>query len=230
MNGFIYIVFGEASFEQFQMSLQSLRRFHTESVTVISDMAEHRFNAEWCHVIKAELPYRTGKYDACFFKTQLWNLTPYERTIYLDCDTLVTQTLEALFKVEGIALAVDYFRDIATLLRNEPITDDWKYTFETCHWYDPYFNTGVIAFKKTNLTLRLFAQWEHELLKTKQTDQYAFVRAISYTGGHVSKLDEAFNKFPYLVETASEARMKGFHLLHFVGELKVKMSQVYGSL
>jgi hypothetical protein len=67
-------------------------------------------------------------------------------------------------------------------------------------------------------------------MKTKQGDQYPFVRAVAATSFVVQRLDEAFNKFPYLIDTASEARQKGLHVLHFVGELKIKMPQIYGTL
>ena len=78
------------------------------------------------------------------------NFTPFEKTIFLDSDTFITDKITELFDLLD-------FVDLATTLEYKLHTTgphDFKYRN-----IFPELNSGVIVYKKNPITLKIFKDW-----------------------------------------------------------------------
>ena len=98
-----------SSLFQTGFSAASLRRFYDGPITLLTDFPP-KATTKLCESLRIDVrrlflgtddPFRSR-----YLKTQLAQLTPYERTIFLDADTLVLKPIDALFQHE-LALALD---------------------------------------------------------------------------------------------------------------------------
>ena len=96
-------------------------------------------------------------------------LSRFERTLFLDCDTLVVQPLGDLFEVLerfDMALAHDV-RRVSALIR-EGHEVETPYAF-------PQLNTGVLLYRRSETTQAFFAEWARRYRKAGQArDQITF--------------------------------------------------------
>ena len=115
MDGVIYNVFGKRAVLDALVSLWSLRRFHkgpvllsaTDSVSL--SLARNRLAEEQrLHPFQVmdnrnAMPTtsRTWRARCWLFKTQLPLLTPFDRTLYLDADTVVVGKIDELWPESG---------------------------------------------------------------------------------------------------------------------------------
>jgi hypothetical protein len=100
-------------------------------------------------------PSQDGFYD----KAKLLRQTPYDRTLFLDADTYVVEAVPELFSM------LDYFDCAAT--HEEYVNTDWfsRYPRPDIPACYPEFNTGVVAFKRSE-TIDRFLQHCDELYQS----------------------------------------------------------------
>lgn len=137
-RGVLYVVWGRAK----NRKLDDILRRSTQSV--------FKHHPE-LHVTVKDLPEGSTLLD----KPKMYELSPYEETIYLDIDTEVLARLDfAIRMMERHALALAICEAATARRFTKSITDDLI-----------EYNTGVMFFKRSAENDRLFARWG-ELAKT----------------------------------------------------------------
>lgn len=175
-NGVLYIVWGEYNKEELNRSIASVEKLGLKYVVRCLDR-------------------KTGLYN----KASMYELSPFENTLYLDTDTIVLDDVSYGFDISmkhDIALCICEASDAR---RFEGIKD---YTIE--------YNTGVIFFKKGNIK-SLFDKWLENTTKIDdrcffyidgkkvvcpQNDQASFSIAIKETNINPAVLPNTWNLRP----------------------------------
>ena len=170
-------------------------------------------------------------YGARGWKTRIAELTPFERTVFLDADTVVCGRLEPLFRALGdydIAVAPDHacdFREVRHLdgpdirLVQAEVGAEW-----------PQFNSGVIAFSPAGAeTLKA---WPEEWIRGGGTkDQGAFARVLAKAKPRILPLGRQWNgprDGSYIWHRFCEHRGKGDprRIVEDVADLESRLSRM----
>jgi len=180
-EGFLYIVYGSKRyFKEAETSVKSLRRWHHDAqVTLITDNKDYS-NKLWNDIqVVPRCPKELvvdGKFE---FKVDTMDLTPYERTLFVDTDTYFLGNVEALFKL------LDYY-DMALLPKSgEADIKDPEPPHLTVQGHTPY-NTGIILFKLNSKTRVVFSRWRdyyrsQRPIQRSKNDQTYFLLALAKT-------------------------------------------------
>jgi len=133
-------------------------------------------------------------------KVTLLSQTPYDRTIFLDADTYICGDLDSMFDLLDkfdLAIAHDTFRsyvrgntEILKLVQRIPGSF-------------PMFNSGVIAFKKTQAVRQFLEKWQSLYERDSELDtlsgkgfcqdQPPFREALYYSNVHFTVLPTEYN-------------------------------------
>lgn len=144
-----------------------------------------------------------------YYKTQFYKFAPFKSGWFIDPDVLVLKKLPSVSRVlkgGSIGLALEELQ--------KPILKDHLLNFEESNlggWLThkdleqtirivdaapkelPHFNTGVIAYKKSQVLQRLCDHWYADWNKLQEGDQLAFWRIIATLGIVPSILDKTYN-------------------------------------
>jgi hypothetical protein len=85
----------------------------------------------------------------------------------------------------------------------------------------PYFNIGVLLWRKSPAVDRFFDAWNQQWQRFQQRDQFAFCRALAETGLPIAILPPIYNT-PVL-ENTPPSDLAAAKLLHFWAGDKLKM-------
>lgn len=172
-KGVIYVAYGSGAIREAGFSIDSLRKFHDWSVSVVSDRKIPGVG----HI------HRAKRVDALspgrWAKTNLDILSPYERTLFLDADTRVCGKLDIGFKLleRGWELVM-----VPSISQGEQalahLSDIDRLTTQLEAPGALQLNTGVMWFRKTERTATLFKKWREEWIRFKDKDQGALLRAL----------------------------------------------------
>jgi lipopolysaccharide biosynthesis glycosyltransferase len=110
-----------------------------------------------------------------YYKTRLFELSPFETTIFLDDDTLILSpfgSLDELLGEKSVAMALDPFANLGLWKDHvvghcKGVTAAWDTFVLYVHpgiRSSPYFNSGVMVWRKDRTAGSLFEYW-HELWK-----------------------------------------------------------------
>lgn len=165
MDGILYLMIGTKHAEHLVVSLRSLRQHWQGSVAIICDNDGMRFCRDACGM--HELPgvelvpfdyqrhrkKRRGSGGVYCAKTMMHELTPFDRTVFLDADTLVCGDLTPVFS-EGEQVKVTQWMDwVSTGKMMAGRIKEWQQQAPaeverqlSRPW--PAINTGVIGFTK----------------------------------------------------------------------------------
>ena len=139
--GFVYVATGERYVTEARTSAAHLRRIHpTLPICLITDAA--RGDQFWDDLIVLENP------TFGFRDKMNIGLSPYEKSLFLDTDTLVIGSLDEVFTL------LDRF-DIA----GQQLFEGHDYRAPGVPDAFPEFNTGVVAFRRSPALTAFFAQW-----------------------------------------------------------------------
>lgn len=200
-RGVLYVSTGP---EHTREALRSIRRVKSVAPSVPVSLATDRDVDET--LLDTVLPIDDPNYS---IEDKVKNLlrTPYDRTLYLDSDTYVVQgdAIRDLFDLlDGFALAVshDPFRRLEQgheapneELPTVPVPDSFA-----------WFNTGVIAFERTERVEAAFAEWReavkrHAETMAKPMDQASFQRIVFEGDVRVAVLPPEYNYQVYYPRT-----------------------------
>ena len=161
-NGLIYYNYGEGCLPRLAVSIHTLRKHYDGPVTIISDGEESgrvcklfktdkRLNVD---IVEPNVEVRRGKNHHYLAKCRLHELTPYDVSLFIDSDTIVTGDLTPLIPMaEEHEFVVPQFCNWKSKGRmiSKRIMEwkdirprDMKRALE----YGPALNTGVMAFTK----------------------------------------------------------------------------------
>ncbi len=189
--GILYMCFGEKAAREVRKSMESLRSVGLQiPVCTVGDRPVRGAQfIEW----KGESPFDVSQranfqFRAGRIKPQLCELTPFERTLYIDADTEFMSDFLAGFELLGeydMALAEEllnigqlYNKPRAgweiNILERDATIDELGGNREM-----KFLNSGVIFSRKNEQVQRLFEAWGRQWLRYQQWDeQLALMRAL----------------------------------------------------
>lgn len=173
--GVMYVAFGAPYLAQALYSVQTLRQVNpTLPVAILSNCSAPDILPAFTTIITVDAPNSKNRE----FKSSVHRYSPFERTLFIDCDTEVKTDPEPGFRFLDKA-------DIA--LRPEPLpynvgaTEMDPTEMERLTREIGEFNTGVIFFSRTETALHLLDAWNGFVQKRNDRDQKHLVRAIHAT-------------------------------------------------
>lgn len=189
--GIIYMGFGKKAGEEIRKSMSTLRNVGLDiPVCVVGDTPVRGAQfIEW----EGESPFdptqkRNFQFRAGRVKPKLYQVTPFERTMYIDADTEFIADISTAFEL------LDTY-DIA--IANEMLTIGKLYNKNLAGWEiniierdatiaelgtpDIFFlNSGVMFFRKNPTVARLMDEWSRQWIRWQQWDeQLALMRALN---------------------------------------------------
>ena len=184
--GVVYVAYGHNACTEAIESIRTLREHHDWPIAVIGDPIPGTRHISW------EGFGRPGRWA----KVNLLELSPFERTLYLDADTRVHGDLSIGFDIlqdgwelvmvpskrgelEAAGILVEGERH-ATMAE---LGDRWPLML----------NTGVMWFRRTPRTTRLWQTWREEWRRFQEHDQGALMRAMDQCPVRLWLLGHAFN-------------------------------------
>tara|TARA_R100001163_G_C5067722_1_gene207100 strand:- start:4755 stop:5678 length:924 start_codon:yes stop_codon:yes gene_type:complete len=169
--GVVYLAFGLSYLKEAVKSARSFKKFHpripisiwTDNVAQASKYTKlfHKI-----HLVKSK-PVRENGFKVAAYaklhKIKAMAASPYDITLYLDCDTKVRSQIGDLFKI-----ANNY--DI--VIANSPKLDKTVKPFRLVSYRRPKaYNSGMIVYRKNEITDKLFKHW----LKDAKADPKIYV-------------------------------------------------------
>jgi len=154
------------------------------------------------------MPNHSKRREAWFKKPLACQLTPFQRTLWLDVDCAVLKPVNELF---------DHPKEVLGL-----VAEDEKFQFSLhvsglTAFDEITYNSGVILFDRLNPVMRLWSEKARSESHLFMGDQDLLSRVIYETGGEVESLPSIYN---HLVRFK---RQKGIKILHYAGLEKYKM-------
>jgi hypothetical protein len=192
--GVIYLAFGEAYLAMALLSFRSLRASNPQipacivtNVVKIAPAGLPGWRPELDHWLFIEADAAINR----TYKTGIHRLTPFDKTIYLDCDTLITGSLQPLFRF------LDHF-DVCLRLKEDPLPEN---AFGKLPVLDdarlcdlPHWNGGVVAFRTAAGSAQFFENWSQAHRKFgNYRDQQSLVEAVFRSDCKVLSFDGRWN-------------------------------------
>ena len=157
-NGVLYIAFGVAYLAMTLVSFASLRKTNSSvNVHVVTNIAfdfttVDGWDSNRDSFIFLDMPTEDNRKVKCALDQH----TPFQRTIFLDCDTVVLKDLSMAWDL------LDEF-DIAIKQNANPQRDPRKADPVIFRGYRagalPHWNSGVVLFRKNDKTRKFFERW-----------------------------------------------------------------------
>ena len=152
-QGILYIAFGDNFLKELLFSAESVKKHCPDMhITVFSDKEVESEFVDACSIIEAT--HLRPKVDYIIH-------SPYERTLFLDTDTIVDYDISDAFDILDnfdIALVHDLARKRKKYSELIPEYGTIPYSFSE-------LNTGMIAFKKSEKTDLLWTRWRENFYK-----------------------------------------------------------------
>jgi hypothetical protein len=233
-RGIVYIVTGDPAYAAMCLaSMASLRDWgYEDSVFIITDQADRPWPRD--KTILHHIPAATSAQTSRYWKTQVGRISPFQRSIYLDCDILATSSLESMWqevKPEGVGFVLDFYPTLhralimeygrlivpSETLRSFSLSEHCS-TAEIAEIDGPYYNSGVFCWEHTDETINFFSHWHQEWKRFAQRDQFALARALKSSGVTVYRLPESYNFSSRRGSTLAKAMNQDVTFVHFWGE------------
>ena len=224
-RGVLYLAIGEAYRGPLIASITSLRRYgYHGPVRVVTDQPGWLPPALNCETVL--VPHLGDGFAARHYKTQLEQYA-FDSTVFLDADTVPVADIAGIWKVLDtcdLAMAPDLFPSPGDAITNNRRKERWH-----DEWGDesrlmirlgltsrPYFNSGVMVFRRTAQITQLFSAWHQEWRRYSRMDQMALVRAAAMTGTPVHALPNVWNFYAQHYGSIRTAQNAGVKILHFL--------------
>lgn len=212
--GIIYTAFGDNARNEIIKSVRSLYKTgYDYPITVIGDGAIDGLDfIRW----DGQSPFDMGerkkfKFRAGRVKPELYDLSPYDYTLYIDADTQYKKSILVGFeslRENDVAVAVEPLS--ITELYNKPLAG-WEVNIQErdatvaeigATKATKFINSGVLFFRKSDQTKKLFSEWARQWERYKQWDeQLAFMRAAHKVNPKIKLLSVDWNN-PHDVDGA----------------------------
>lgn len=218
-NGVIYVAFG---YKYLMMTAHSAVTVKQNNPGLkIAVLTNLKLNKDFLwqnkklfdHVLYFDLENKANR----LIKTNIYEHSPFDRSLFLDCDTEVVDDVSVGFKY------LDRF-DLAFRPHDYPVSykNDYQInigipTKDFSHW-----NSGVFFFKKNEKTQAFFKTW-HEAHKKfgYSMDQPSLVYAIYNNDVRVLPLNLTWNIGQPLLKTADKRIAENLRILHYRPSRKI---------
>jgi len=211
-----------------QASIRQLQRVYPEAaIHLVSDVRDPlrdvaiEMERDMLPGFTHSMVPRAEGYETREVKTTVYNWSPYESTLFMDVDTFVNRNLDDLFlliKDSDLAMVLEPHQSISA-----GIDDGFRYgyisqaeaeaTLAVCGESFPYFNSGVMFFRRNQRVADFFRNWNQEWRRFRQRDQFALSRALAGSSVRLAILPSAFNFFA--MPHVSTATLRKQSILHF---------------
>jgi len=222
----MYCVLGKPELRQYMLkSLESLRHNgYRGPASVLTDLGREGWAAREMLDYTVRSIQAGAGCERFGGKTVIDQYASAERTLVLDCDTIAVAPLDGIWgQLDDAEVAL--CRDILPTVWQAAVNDlihkpsnspaDIKETIDVCGTDADYFNSGVLAFRRSETTRRLFRSWHAEWAKYKRSNQYALVRAMRSERVVPRVLPGEYNANAFQYRDRAAARMQGVRILHF---------------
>ena len=139
-EGVVYLAFGQQYQDEAKRSLRSLRKVSNVSTAVVTDRAWAEEPCPDHFVVRRSLPSFRSK------PLYIYEGSPFERTLFLDTDTVLGQDIVPVFGLLG-------HYDIGVQFGGPQLNEGEGLTFHT------QCNSGVILFRKCDEVRGVFSKW-----------------------------------------------------------------------
>ena len=189
-EGIVYLAMGPAYAVLAGLSIKTLKKFSDIPVTVIVDDSvkphSQSLGADTITCISNVASENRA------VKSRIYELSPYENTLFIDCDTIINGDVADCFRY------LEYF-DIAIKQKIKAFSRLGKGSLSLFNGKHivaelPHWNSGVIAFKRNKKTKNMFQDWAQLQSELKYDfDQPALAEAIIKSDVRVVSLEETWN-------------------------------------
>src|SRR6056297_1026233 len=210
--GVIYVAFGAPYLAMSLVSAATLRATNPDvPIMIVTNVAREPPHVYWWREHTGDVwQYVEGETDANrLTKTDIFRLSPFENTLYLDCDTAV------LADISQINFFLDYF-DLLMMYQSNPGTDRKRTLFDGALPYSTigHFNGGVVAFRKNKEAEKFFRLWNERYRSMNiKRDQPSLVEALYISDARLLPLQPAWNAGQSIKEHAR--RRKDIVVWHY---------------
>lgn len=237
-RGVLYLAIGQKHRRLAVASVTSLRRYgYRGPVRVVSDKPGWLPPGLDCEIVR--VPYLGGGFGARHYKTQMERFS-FDSTVFLDADTVPVADISSIWGVLDtcdLAMVSDLHPSTSDAITKNRVRDRWRE-----QWGDeyrlmirlgltsqPYFNSGVIVFRRTPQIAQLFSAWHQEWRRYGRADQMALVRATLLTGTLVNPLPGIWNYYGRHYASIRDAQRAGVKILHFLSGNRGFMSPEFAA-
>ena len=228
-RGVLYLAVGTSYHHLTLASIAALRRYgYHGPIRVVTDDPAWVLPRLNCDVIVVPDP-GDGFASRCY-KTELPKFG-YDQTLFLDSDAIPIADISSLWEfLDGhdIAIAPDMTPTVGELISRDRNVAEWRDEFSlmvrlglTSH---PYFNSGVLLFRRSAATAALFSSWHQEWQRYQKKDQMAFVRAMVVNDTRVCALPTNWNSPALIHSSIRDAQQSGVKVLHFFSRTRNRMT------
>jgi hypothetical protein len=131
-------------------------------------------------------------------KTRIYELSPFDRTLYLDCDTMV------LGDLSGIQWPLDYFDVLICAGDNPEIKERRILGGRQPYSENGHFNGGVLCFKEADVVEEFFTRWQASFSALAYPqDQPSLMEAICLSRARIFPLSTQWNSGDRWLQTAA---------------------------
>lgn len=191
-KGIVYIATGE-SFWLVAAIKSAIALGGKENVVIFSDLVQNsRINEQ---IFIKNINYLGLDFNKPFvsrqLKTMLHMISPFEKTLFLDADTLPIGDLSRIWGQKGVSIGLSLNKTIGEC--DHISKEEKKFTIALLGEDYPHRSSAVILFEKSKDANSLFADWQHTWQVYQKHDQLALARAIGYKY-NINPLPEQYNR------------------------------------
>ena len=191
-RGVVYLAFGAPYLAMALVSAASLRATNPSvPICVFTNVTKHPPDVSWWGELAEDrwvfIEDRSEMNRQ--YKTDMLAITPFDRTLFLDCDTFVVGDLDRIWGL------LDHF-DLVVRPVPRPGDRSVRILQGSLRLGDvTHFNTGVLGFRRTDATADFFRRWNDGFRAMKLgVDQPAFVEALFTSRARLYPLRSEFNE------------------------------------
>jgi hypothetical protein len=200
-RGIVTIAYGPKATAELHQMLQQTFAFQMPlpSITVIGDVDHSEEHVTISGRVYPQ-PGRLSWKAARAAKISLYDLSPYDHTLYIDADTRIQGDISPGFRLldAGYELVIVPSHSQGNDLLWHVDAAEREQTFLECGYSPLQLQAGVFWFRKTAAVKRLFANWRKEWLRYEGQDQAAFTRALHTSGVKLWLMGRPFNGGPVI--------------------------------
>lgn len=188
--GVLYVALGPAYAIMALVSINSLRIYSDVPISIIIDKS----TADTVKLPQLDdiIIIEDSIEDNRLIKSKIFDYSPYENTLYIDCDTIIRANIIDCFDY------LEYF-DIAIKQRQIAYSAVGKGALKIFDGNQivanqPHWNSGVIVFRKNAKTKKMFARWSYlQKNLNYEFDQPALAQAVIQSDLRVVSLEDKWN-------------------------------------
>lgn len=191
-KGAIYLAFGNSYLIMALLSIKSLKLHNPDlQVCLVTNIKLRKEDISILSESDHFILLNEEESNNRSIKTSINKISPFEKTIYIDCDTIIMNEIDDGFKF------LNYF-DIAIRLNPYPQTREGKAEIKILEDLSvrdcPHWNSGVIFFSNSAQTQDFFKEWNASFLDLRNRyDQVSLVKTIFMNNSKVLSLPSRWN-------------------------------------